>query len=69
VIVARGIAREVITTMHVDAQDFAAQAVDVLPAVQRVAPAAAVADRDVETPVRAEAEPAALVIAESRLVD
>ena len=67
-IVSGGIAGKVVT-MHVDAQDFAEQAVDVLPAAQRVASAAAVAQRGIEITVGSEAEPSALVIAEVRLVD
>jgi hypothetical protein len=46
--------------MHVDAQDLAEQAVDVLPAVQRIATAPAVANGDVEISVGAKAEPAPL---------
>src|SRR5262249_13865385 len=65
VIVAPGIARAV----HGDTQVLAQQAVDVLPRVQGVAGAPAVTDRDVEIAVGPKAEPAALVIAERRLVD
>jgi len=65
VVVEPGIRRAI----HIDTQDLAAQAVDVLPGVQRVAGAATVADQDVEIPIGPEAEPAALVIIEFRLVD
>jgi hypothetical protein len=47
--------------MHVDAQDFGEQGVDVLPAMQQVAGAAAIADRDVKIPVGPEAEPPGFV--------
>src|SRR5262249_13754659 len=65
VIVEPGIAGAV----HVDAQDFAQQAVEVLAGVQRVAGAPAVADRDVEVAVGPKAEPATLVSVEGRLRD
>ena len=52
--------------MHVDAQDFAEQAVDVLCGVRR---AAAVAVRVVEIAVGTEAEPAGLVVGGSGLID
>ena len=68
VIVVRGIGREVVA-VHVDAQNLAEQAVDVLAGVQRIATTAAVTDGYVEISVGAEAEPPALVVAERRLVD
>jgi hypothetical protein len=54
--------------MHVDAQNLAEQAVDVLPAAQRIATAAAVANRGIEISIGAEIEPAAFVIVESQLL-
>ena len=64
-IVARGIAGKGVG-MHVDAQDLAEQAVDVLRGVRR---AAAVAGRDIEVAVGTEAEPAGLVVGGGGLVD
>ena len=52
--------------MHVDAQNLAEQAVEVLCAARR---AAAIAGRDIEVPIRPEAEPAGLVVAGGGLVN
>ena len=52
--------------MHVDPQDLAEQAVEVLCAARR---AAAIAGRDIEVPIRPEAEPAGLVVAGVGLVN
>ena len=56
--------------MDVEPQDVAEQVVDVLPGLERIAAAAAVAERRVEVAVGTEFDPAALVVGQAvRLVD
>ena len=67
-IVAGGIAGKAVA-MHVDTQNLAEQRIDVLPAAQRIAPTAAIAQRGIEISVGSETDPTAFVIAEDGLID
>ena len=54
-----------IVAMNIEAEDIAEQVVDVLPGFDRIAAAAAIAERGIEIAVRPEFDPAALVIGQA----